>query len=178
MKEQININDYIQKITETFGKGGILLNSNGDKFNSMVIGWGAIGRCWNLPVCTVYVRENRYTKAQIDKTGRFTLSIPLDGPDPVINKICGSQSGRDIDKVKEAGLTLEAAEINGVPGIKEYPITVECEVVYSQLQNPSMLPYEIFKGMYPQDIDGTAPMGNRDPHTEYVGRIVAAYIIK
>ena len=31
---------------------------------------------------------------------------------------------------------------------------------------------------YPQDVDGTYPMANRDLHTMYVGEIVDAYIIK
>ena len=39
MKEKINITNYANLITEALPKG-ILLNTNGDKFNSMVIGWG------------------------------------------------------------------------------------------------------------------------------------------
>ena len=39
MKEKINITDYANLITKVLPKG-ILLNTNGDKFNSMVIGWG------------------------------------------------------------------------------------------------------------------------------------------
>lgn len=178
MKEKIDIFEYVGKITEALGKGGILLNSKAEKFNTMVIGWAGIGRCWNKPVFTVYVRENRFTKPQIDAAGEFTVSIPDGTADPAITKICGSMSGRDIDKVSEAGLTLVEPEVISVPGIAEYPITLECKVLYSQRQNPSMLPYEIFKGMYPQDKDPSEPMGNRDPHTEYIAEIVAAYIIK
>ena len=178
MKEKINVNEYAQHITEALGKGGILLNSNGDKFNTMVIGWAGLGRCWNMPVFTVYVRENRYTKAQIDKTRAFTVSIPEGAADKEISRICGSLSGFNIDKVKEAGLTLEEPEVNGTPGIKEYPITIECEVVYAQKQDLSLLPENIVKTMYPQDVDGTAPMANRDAHTAYIGKIVDAYIIR
>lgn len=32
--------------------------------------------------------------------------------------------------------------------------------------------------MYPEDVDGTYPMANRDRHTMYVGEIVDAYIIR
>jgi len=178
MKEMINVNEYAQRITEALGKGGVLLNTNGDKFNTMVIGWAGLGRCWNLPVFTVYVRENRYTKPQIDKTGEFTVSIPLGDIDKNINAVCGSKSGRDIDKAEAAGLVLEEPEVINTPGIAQYPLTLECRVLYSQRQNPSMLPFEIFKGMYPQDKDGSEPMANRDPHTEYIAQIVDAYIIK
>ena len=101
MKEKIDITDYANLITKALPKG-ILLNTNGEKFNSMVIGWGHLGTLWSRPTFHVYVRQGRYTREQLDKTGEFTISIPLDQPDPVINKICGWQSGHTIDKVKEA----------------------------------------------------------------------------
>ena len=90
--ELIDITDYANLITKALPKS-ILLNTNGDKFNSMVIGWGHIGTLWSKPTFHVYVRQGRYTKSQLDKTGEFTVSVPLDKPDPAINKICGWQSG-------------------------------------------------------------------------------------
>ncbi len=177
MKEKINITEYAQRITEALPKG-ILLNTNGDKFNSMVIGWGGIGTVWGVPAFTVYVRENRYTKAQLDKTGEFTISVPLDKPVPEIARICGSQSGHNIDKAAEAHLTLEDSEKISTPGIKEYPLTLECRLLYAQRQDLSLLPEDIRTSMYPQEVDGTNPMANRDPHTAYIGQIVEAYIIR
>ena len=177
MKEKIDVKQYAERITEALPQG-ILLNTNGDKFNSMVIGWGAIGTVWGVPAFTVYVREGRYTKAQLDKTGEFTISIPLERPDPAINRVCGSMSGRDVDKAAEAKLTLEQPGTIQTPGIREYPITLECRVLYAQKQDLSKIPQDIRERMYPQDIDGTAPMANRDAHTMYIGQIVDAYIIK
>ena len=177
MKEKINVTDYAELITKALPKG-ILLNTNGDKFNAMVIGWGNIGTLWSLPAFLVYVRQGRYTKGQLDKTGEFTLSIPLDGPVPKINKVCGSQSGHQIDKVAEAGLTLEDAETNHTPGVKEYPLTIECKILYAQDQDLAKIPQDIRERMYPQDVPGTYPMANRDIHTMYVGQIVDAYIIR
>ena len=176
MKETIDITDYANLITKALPKG-ILLNTNGDKFNSMVIGWGHLGTLWGRPTFHVYVRQGRYTKSQLDKTGEFTISVPLGNPDSKINKICGWQSGPNIDKVKEAGLDLENPETTGTPGIKQYPLTIECKVLYSQDQDLSRIPEDIRNRMYPQDVDGTYPMANRDFHTMYVGEIVKAYII-
>ena len=127
MKEQINVFDYSEQIMKALRRG-ILLNTNGDKFNSMVISWGHFGIIWGEPTFVVYVREHRYTKSQLDKTMEFTLSIPLDKPDSQINKVCGSLSGHHIDKVKEANLTLVDAETNNTPAIAEYPLTLECKV--------------------------------------------------
>lgn len=104
-----------------------MLNTNGDKFNSMVIGWGALGTVWGVPAFTVYVRENRCTKAQLDKTGEFTISVPLDKPVPGISKICGSQSGYNVNKAEAAHLILEEAAVIRTPGVREYPITLECK---------------------------------------------------
>lgn len=177
MKETIKVTEYAKTITEALPKG-ILLNTKSAKFNSMVIGWGGLGTVWGRPTFTVYVRENRYTKSQLDSVGEFTISVPLDKPIPLIAKVCGSQSGRDTDKETEAHLTLEEPEIISVPGIKEYPLTLECKVLYSQKQELEKIPDDIRKSMYPQDVDGTYPMANRDPHTVYIGEIVTAYIIK
>ena len=41
MKEQIHVTDYANQITAALSKG-ILLNTQADKFNTMVIGWGHI----------------------------------------------------------------------------------------------------------------------------------------
>ena len=148
------------------------------KFNSMVIGWGGLGTVWGRPTFTVYVREHRYTKAQLDETGEFTISVPIDKPIPSIAKVCGTQSGRDINKETEAHLTLEAPEVINVPGIKEYPLTLECRILYSQKQELERIPADIREQMYPPDVDWTYHMANQDAHTAYIGEIVAAYIIK
>ena len=177
MKEKIELTGWAQKITEALPKG-ILLNTMGDKFNTMVIAWGGMGTCWGLPVFTVYVREHRYTKAQLDKTGEFTISVPVGGYDPQILKICGGRSGRDTDKIKEAGLTLVDAETISVPAIKELPLTLECRVMYVQKQDLAALSEEINQTMYPRDVDGTAVGANRDPHVTFFGEIVDAYIIE
>ena len=166
MKEKINVFDYAQIINENL-KPGLLLNSNGDKFNSMVIGWGHLGVVWSIPTFVVYVRQSRYTKSQLDKTGTFTISVPMDGKiDTEIFKVFGSMSGRDVDKADY--VTLEQANINNTPGIKEFPLTIECEILYSQDQDLSKIPDDIVKHHY----------SNGDIHTMYVGKIVDAYINK
>ena len=48
MKEKINVTDYANLITKALPKG-ILLNTCGEKFNAMVIGWGHLGTLWSRP---------------------------------------------------------------------------------------------------------------------------------
>lgn len=177
MKEKIDINECADHIMKALSKG-ILLNTNGDKFNTMVIGWGHIGVLWGRKTFLVYVRQGRYTKPQIDRTGEFTISVPLGLPDPLISKVCGLESGYNIDKVEKAGLTLVEPETNRTPGILEYPLTIECKVLYAQDQDLSKIPEDIRATAYPQDVPGTSPLANKDYHTMYVGEIVDAYIIR
>ncbi len=172
MKEMINAFDYAERISKALPEG-ILLNTNADKFNSMVIGWGHLGVIWGLPTFTVYVRQSRFTKHQLDRTKEFTLSVPLDGRlSREVFRICGTQSGRDVDKEKAAHLTLVDAEQIRTPGIREVPLTLECKVLYQQDQVLACLPDAVRQRYYSSAAD------REDFHTATIGQIVSAYIIR
>ena len=47
----------------------------------------------------------------------------------------GTKSGRDTDKIEDMGLTLVPSEKIDTPAIKEYALTLECRIVYKQLQD-------------------------------------------
>lgn len=177
-KRKINVLDYSTEIIKTLSTGALLTVRDDKKVNSMLISWGTLGIEWNKLIFIVYVRENRYTKAILDKTLNFTINIPTEKIDSKVFSICGSKSGRNVDKIKEANLTLIDSESVNSPAIKEFPITLECKVLYKQKQILENLPEEIVKRNYPQNIDGTAVGVNRDAHTAYYGEIVAAYIIE
>jgi flavin reductase (DIM6/NTAB) family NADH-FMN oxidoreductase RutF len=63
------------EILHVFGRQPPLLTA-GDKtgLNTMTIGWCQLGRLWNLPVCTVYVRPERYTYQFMESHDYFTVS--------------------------------------------------------------------------------------------------------
>ena len=172
MKEFVNAFDYAERINKALPEG-ILLNTNDEKFNSMVIGWGHLGTIWGLPTFTVYVRQSRYTKPALDKTREFTISVPLEGRlSREVFQICGTQSGRDVNKVEAAHLTLVDADQIATPGILEAPLTLECKVLYQQDQELESIPEEIRKRFYSRGGDAG------DFHTAYIGQIVSAYIIR
>ena len=177
-KKKIDIFEYSSEIIKALSKGILITVKNENKVNSMVISWGKIGIEWNRLIFTTYVRENRFTREMLDKNPEFTVNIPLGKMNPKIFAICGSESGRNIDKVKEAELTLIDSEKISVPAIKELPITLECKVIYRQKQNLEGIPTDILEKCYPQDIDGFAVGANRDVHIMYYGEIVNAYIIE
>ena len=83
--------------------------------------------------------------------------------------ICGTKSGREMDKIAEAGLTLEDPEVITVPGIREFPLTLECRVIYTERQDASKLPEDIREQFYSIETS---------EHTVFYGEIVAAYVIE
>ena len=139
MKKEINAFDYAGDICKALPKGILMTTKTGDYVNTMVIGWGHIGIEWGRPIFVAYVRESRHTKQMVEECGEFTVNVPVGEVDPAIIRVCGSKSGRDMDKVAELGLHLEEPEVISVPGIKELPITLECRVIYKQDQDLSAL---------------------------------------
>ena len=173
MKKEINAFDYAGKILTEVGKAALLTTKSGNKVNTMTIGWGTLGIEWGKPICTVFVRESRYTKELLDKNGEFTINVPMGEIDKSILAVCGTKSGRDMDKFAELGLTEEAPETISVPAIKELPLTLECKVIYKQDQDPAAIAPENDNRYYAK---GTPNEG--DYHTAYYGQILAAYIVE
>lgn len=169
IKRRLDALAQANEITEALKKGVFLTTKAGGKVNSMVIEWGHIGRIWNRPVFIAYVRVNRFTRELLDQNPEFTVNIPINGFARKAFLICGTQSGRDMDKIREAGLTLVDPEAVSVPAIKDFPLTLECKVIYRQEQDTSQLPDEIRSRFY-----------SREPgeHISYFGEIVDAYVIE
>ena len=177
-KRPINLTDYANDIMKALPKGILLTTKVGSKINSMVIGWGTFGVNWMKPVFVTYVREGRFTREQLDANPEFTVNVPIGDFDRKIIAVCGSKSGRNIDKIQEAGLTPIEAEKISAPALKEFPLTLECKVIYRQKQDLDALNCDHKADMYPQHVDGTATGANRDIHVTYYGEIVDAYILE
>ena len=173
MKREINVWDYAGKIMEETGKGVLLTTKADGQVNTMTIGWGTIGIQWGKPIFIAFVRESRHTKKLLEMNGEFTVNVPLGSIDKNILGICGTKSGRDTDKIKQLGLTLEEPETISVPAIREMPLTLECKVIYKQDQDPKAIAEENDTRYYAK---GTPNEG--DYHTAYYGQILAAYIVE
>ena len=168
-KRKIDFREYAGHIIKSLRSGILITTKVGDKVNPMTIGWGTLGVIWERPVFVAYVRGRRFTRELLDKNPEFTVNVPIEGYDRKAFVICGSKSGRDMDKISEAGLTLEAPEVISVPGIREYPLTLECRVIYRQEQELAKIPEDIQRRFYSIE---------NDDHIAYYGEIVAAYVIE
>ena len=176
MKRDIDVYAYGTQILDALNKG-VLLNSEAEgKLNTMTISWGSLGTCWGHPTFVTYVRTGRFTHELLEKNPNFTVSIPLEGFDRTILAKAGSVTGRDRDKIAELGLTPFPATVNGVPGFAQAPLTLECTVVYQQTFDAAALSPESLARFYPADKDSSCCGANRDLHTAYYGKVVAAYI--
>lgn len=173
MKKQVNVWEYAGHIMEHMGKGILLTTKADGKANTMTIGWGTVGIQWGKPIFIAFVRESRFTKELLEKTGEFTVNVPMGQVDKNILAVCGTKSGRDMDKFAQLGLTTEDGETVDVPAIKELPLTLECKVIYKQDQNPKAIAPEYDSRYYAK---GTANEG--DYHTAYYGEITDAYIVE
>ena len=178
MKREIEVFDYAGEIMKGVKAGVLLTTKVEDKVNTMTISWGTLGIEWNKPIFTVFVRGNRFTKEQLDKNPQFTINIPVGEFDKNILGVCGTKSGRNVDKISELNLTLEESNNISVPGIKELPLTLECRVIYKQEQDKNAITEENKKTFYPQDVDSSYHGANNDFHTAYYGEIIGAYIIE
>lgn len=173
MKREIKLWDEAGYILENVGKGVLLTAAAEGKVNTMTIGWGTLGIQWGKPIFIAFVRESRYTKELLDKNPEFTVNVPYGAYDKSILGICGTRSGRDVDKIQELGLSLEESVTVSVPGIRQLPLTLECKVIYRQEQEPAAISQENTARYYPKE-NGS----NGDYHTAYYGEVTAAYIIE
>ncbi len=146
-------------------KGAFLTTKSGEKVNTMTISWGTIGYMWGRPVFMTMVRHSRYTYDILKESDSFTVSVPKDDSFQSALAICGTKSGRDMDKIKECGLTLKDGKSVSTPIIKGGGYTYECRVITSFPVGEELLPTEVKEKCY----------GDNNYHTFFYGEIVECY---
>ncbi len=173
MKQDINVWDYAPQILQALSKGVLLTTQADGETDTMTIGWGTLGIEWKKPIFVAFVRQSRHTKRLLDRNPEFTVNIPVGDVDKNILAVCGTKSGRDMDKFKELKLTAVPGETVSVPAIAQLPLTLECKVIYQQDQDLSALDTPDRNGCYkPGTVD------EHNFHTAYYGEITAAYILQ
>lgn len=142
-----------------------------DSYNTMTASWGAVGYIWSKPSTFITVRDTRYTYQFLQREESFTLSFFTEEYRGAL-RICGTKSGRDTDKVAEAGLTpLETP--SGLMSFKEARMIIECKKMFVQEMDYAHLtaPYkaEIMEASY-----------NNEPakHQLFISEITAIWIKK
>ena len=105
---------YTHKLARTLAllaDPGLLLVSSkrSGESNVMTIGWATVGIIWGKPIFVVMVRPSRYTYEFIEDSGDFTVNVPtMEMRDWVM--VCGTKSGRELDKFKAYNVPTEQAK--------------------------------------------------------------------
>ena len=146
-------------------KGVFMTVQAGEKTNTMTIAWGHIGILWGKPMFIAYVRYSRYTYKLLQKAEDYTISVPTDDTLKEALKIAGTKSGRDGDKFIAANLTQLPSKQVKSPVIAECGLHYECRIVYTQTQEPALIPEAIRTRYYPEP----------DTHIMFFGEIVDVY---
>lgn len=163
MFQSIKVKELQENPFSLIGDKWMLITAgNEEKCNAMTASWGGVGVMWGAPAATCYIRPQRYTKEFIDQGEYFTLCFFGEEHRKTLS-FFGSKSGRDVDKVKECGLTVKTAEC-GAPYFEEAELVLVCRKRYSQEMDANQMPEDIKEKWYP----------NKDYHVMYISEIVEA----
>ncbi len=164
----VDIQTAVQKLLPALGTENALLTAGtAERCNTMTIGWCQAGRLWSLPACTVYVRPERHTYGFMEKQEYFTVSVlPAEMKNAMA--LCGTKSGRDMDKIKACGLTVRTGA-GGAPFFEEAELVLVCRTLYAQDLEP--------RCVLPAGEERILPSYGAKGgwHRAYTGEIVEAY---
>lgn len=105
----------------------VLVTCGKDKPNIITIAWTGI-ICSDPPQLYISIRPTRYSYSIIKEEGVFGINLPKADMAEKVD-ICGTTSGKDVDKFSLCNFTILRGEVTGVPLIMECPINIECEVI-------------------------------------------------
>lgn len=121
MKEQLKPSTTLAPIPAVMVSCG-----NMEKANILTIAWTGVLNS-EPPLVYVSIRPSRHSYEIIKNSGEFVINLP-DEKLVWETDFCGTKSGKDVDKFKEAKLTKEECKIISAPAIKECPVSLECKV--------------------------------------------------
>jgi len=119
-------------------------------YNTMTANWGGFGFLWRRKICWCVIRPQRYTYQFMESAPAFSLSFFSEQYRKALD-LCGSKSGRDVDKAAATGLTpFETAP--GIVSFTQARLILECQKIYFQDFDPQhFLDPEIHKSYPIQD---------------------------
>ncbi len=161
--KEVDIYDFKPEIFTLWDKKWFLLTC-GDfekgNYNTMTVAWGSFGIMWNKPFAQIVVRPTRYTYEFTEKYKDFTLTAFPDNYKEAL-KVLGTKSGRDGNKIKEAGLTPIKSKTVLSPSFNEANLILECKTIYFDDLKPENFLIPSIEKLYPK----------KDYHRIYFGEI-------
>jgi flavin reductase (DIM6/NTAB) family NADH-FMN oxidoreductase RutF len=170
-----SIRDFSGSPSSRIGEGWMLITAGNvaeDKagWNTMTASWGGLGVLWARDVAFIFIRPSRRTFAFADGNSIFTLSF-FDKKYREALNICGSESGRDIDKAAKTGLnpvvfdgSLAGGKVAGAIGFKEASDIIVCRKLYTHDFEPGRFLDPVF---IEKNYNG------KDYHRMYIGEVLS-----
>lgn len=115
--------------------------------NIVTIAWTGIV-CSDPPQLYISIRPTRHSYKLIKEDSVFGINMPTANMVEKVD-ICGTVSGKNVNKFELCNFTIFKGEVTGVPLIMECPVNIECEVVHE------------------------LPVG---VHTMFIGKVVNLYV--
>lgn len=135
-----------------------------DNFNTMTASWGATGILWNKKITICFIRPGRYTYEFTEKSNLYTLSFFDDEHQEALN-FCGSNSGRNVDKMAKTGLKAIVTP-EGSISFAQSRLVFECRKLYSDfIKEEYFCETSLINLHYPR----------KDFHKFYIGEIIGCY---
>ena len=163
--KKIDVKSLQDNVFSLIGDRWMLITAGtAERCNTMTASWGGLGVLWGAPAATIYLRPQRYTKEFVDREEYFTLAFFGEEQRKALT-LCGSKSGREVDKVKECGFTVAQAEC-GAPYFEEAELVLVCRKLFVQDMDPACVRDERIFASY----------GEKGGwHRIYTGEVLEAY---
>lgn len=172
MLKEISPYDLKFNPAAVFAGSWMLITAGNEKdgYNTLTASWGQIGSLWSstgaqntspggLPVATIFVRPQRYTKEFLDKESYYTIGI-YDNQYKKALSYLGARSGREEDKVAKAG--LKPVFIDDTTYIDGAELVLICRKLYqAPILESGFVDQEVMEKTFPQ----------KDYQEMYIGQI-------
>ena len=158
---EIDIRDVKKNLTKAISDEWMLISAgDAHKSNMMTASWGLTGELWFRDVAVCFIRPQRYTLEFVEKNDTFALSFFGTGEKQALS-LCGSKSGREVDKIKETGLTPVYSD--GTVYYEQAKLVLICKkIAVSEVTPQNILDKTVLERCYPE----------KDYHKVFVGEIV------
>ncbi len=158
---EIDIRDVKKNLTKAISDEWMLISAGDEhKSNMMTASWGLTGELWFRDVAVCFIRPQRYTLEFVEKNDTFALSFFGTGEKQALS-LCGSKSGREVDKIKETGLTPVYSD--GTVYYEQAKLVLICKkIAVSEVTPQNILDKTVLERCYPE----------KDYHKVFVGEIV------
>ncbi|MCD4795547.1 MAG: flavin reductase family protein [Candidatus Cloacimonetes bacterium] len=124
--EQSNFNEAVNFVKHPAKVALAIVKDNKGKFNMITLEW-FMRTSLNPPMFAISIGHSRYSYQCLQDFRYFNLCIPSKEMVEEV-KLCGTKSGRDIDKLEVTGLDWLKGRLAQLPVLKDGVANFECEI--------------------------------------------------